>query len=99
MSKHTELPWRVSESKREPNLVKIGTGDGGWLGLAHVFGDSDEEAEANAEFIVRAVNCHDDLLEACRRAMEAMQKHAPIYFNTDICRLQAQIAKAEKETP
>lgn len=30
------------------------------------------EIEANAEFIVKACNCHDDLLEACKMSLEYM---------------------------
>jgi hypothetical protein len=36
----------------------------GIMGIAQVFGDDESEAQANAAFIVRAVNNHDALVEA-----------------------------------
>lgn len=33
-----------------------------------------EEAEANAQFIVKAVNCHDELVEACKEALLELGK-------------------------
>lgn len=36
--------------------------------------------EANAHFIVEAVNCHDDLLEACRQAYYSMAKDGGKYI-------------------
>uniref|UniRef100_A0A6M3LXF5 Uncharacterized protein n=1 Tax=viral metagenome TaxID=1070528 RepID=A0A6M3LXF5_9ZZZZ len=59
---HTPLSWYLS---------------GGWVIrgteaelVAEVL---DENVEANADFIVTAVNCHDDLLEAC----EALLAESP----------------------
>lgn len=34
--------------------------------IADIFGDSKEEQEANASFIVKACNSHAELLEACK---------------------------------
>lgn len=60
--KHTELPWKrfsdnqiQSESKRESFCPVV------WAS-----GLSTKNAEANAEFIVKAVNNHEKLLEALR---------------------------------
>lgn len=60
----TPLPWVISPKREESNKVVIGTGPDAWLGLAAVYGDTQEEAEANAEFIVKAVTCHEELLAA-----------------------------------
>lgn len=66
MNKHTEIPWRVARGS------VVADDDTGW--------DDAENCEfygghlvcesvrwpANAEFIVRACNSHEDLLEACK---------------------------------
>ena len=77
MSKHTSVPWKLFfrnciievECEGHPPIV-------GWTG----FDDSDrtvEEHHANAEFIVRAVNAHDDLLSACKAAMRILSLWGP----------------------
>ena len=51
----------------EPNQAKIGTGEGGWLGLAQAFGDTPEEAEGNARLITAA----PELLAALEKILYA----------------------------
>lgn len=66
MAEHTELPWRVFRTK---DLVYIGVGDGNAEGILDAgFGlwKSGPERDANAEFIVNAVNSHADLVAALR---------------------------------
>ena len=79
VKKHTTTPWQISvEAYPEPRMVKIGTGDDGWLGVASVFGDTQEEAEANADLIVKAVNNFDEMiaaLEACKKAIPNVPRH------------------------
>ena len=55
-------------------------------------GISVEEQKANAAFIVRAVNCHNELLEACR-AVVCMGSHSP--FDTASMIAKTAIAKVE----
>jgi hypothetical protein len=61
---HTQLPWSVNEP---PDALAIVAADG--REIASMEHDTDEmtadEGEANAAFIVLAVNAHDDLLAAC----------------------------------
>lgn len=84
MSEHSKLPWGVAPEDDEN-------------GVSYIF-DSDESTvctltREDAEFIVRAVNSHDDLLEACK------------LFVTECCGCEcnrcrparAAIAKAEGE--
>ena len=40
-------------------------------------GDSFKEDAENARMIVRAVNCHEDLLEACRQLLLAYEELMP----------------------
>lgn len=82
-SSHTPTPWIVSGGREEDGrMVKIGTGEKGWLGVAAAFGDTPEEAEANAAFIVKAVNAHDDLIHALKMAIAWMKNQG---INMDLC--------------
>jgi hypothetical protein len=51
---------------------------------------------ANAQFIVRACNSHNDLLEACK-AVVRMGSHSP--FDAASMMAKAAITKAERVTP
>lgn len=54
--KHTDLPWR--KGKGGDNTYLIISPEGGWISKGH--------GEANAAFIVKAVNNHYQLLEALK---------------------------------
>lgn len=54
---HTPTPWQVANGS--PLLIGC---DGFWI--AGMMGLQGEIGEANARFIVHAVNCHDEMLEA-----------------------------------
>jgi len=66
-AKHTALPWRVDlvyETHNHPTRyweVSIRSGE---EIVAYAAGATQEEAEANAALIVRAVNCHDELVRS-----------------------------------
>ncbi len=67
-SKHTPGPYRVGALIKE-GAIRIETyGDGPHIGVMR-FSDNplltQERAIANALFVVRACNAHDDLLAAC----------------------------------
>lgn len=107
--KHTPGPWRVAAP---PDKVCTDYGDDSDFtknGLAktvvvceHRSWMAEGEEFANAAFIVKAVNCHNELLEALREMVEAYDG-----FPTDMsrderecCRIafgkaEAAIAKAE----
>lgn len=68
-AQHTPTPWTVFNADEGcyPGI------DAGWRTIVMfgspdedcgIRGDTPEEAEANARFIVHAVNCHDELLSA-----------------------------------
>lgn len=67
MSKHTPVPWRVSGGFN----MKVRAGES--TEIADCAGDdapkTASECAANAAFIVRACNAHDDMLAACRSAV------------------------------
>lgn len=98
---HTPIPWEVNNGR----LIVVDC-YGKVIASTDVSIDHPpkryvdrEESKANAEFIVKAVNCHEELIEELRRAKDVMQKHAPGYFRTDIERLQLVLARAERTTP
>jgi hypothetical protein len=76
MSEHTPTPWRADmgefppQMKLEPYLRSYVGPDGETIrvkGFALSGGNVEmDEARANSEFIVKAVNCHDDLVAALR---------------------------------
>lgn len=79
-SKHTPLPWRfapaggnMSKNYAQPFAIAQ-AGEANLIGGC--FGDvrgGHDVAEANAAFIVRAVNAHDELVGALREGVEIEQ--------------------------
>lgn len=85
MSKHTPMPWRWWDRKSRPNprpknynLAHL-YGPGGTTILTMYGGEgnralgSEPEDIANAEFIIRACNSHDELLAVCIQALETIR--------------------------
>lgn len=75
---HKPTPWRVSEWRNtNSDDVPVFAADGTWLGDFVVDDDDDtatsETPKINADYCVRAVNCHDDLLAACKEAAEVLR--------------------------
>jgi len=81
---HTPIPWAVGEGGRHVCYVNPSIEAGEDIddsrhdsiiarcdGMGAYSGISDEEQEANAEFIARAVNSHDEMLKALKYAVEA----------------------------
>jgi hypothetical protein len=108
MSEHTPVPWvvRVFPTARNANnqywiMDAIPDKDGKVVANAIASATpSNDEAEANARFIVRACNCHADLLEAVNLLLAAIDfaevnKHPAIEACLDYA--TAVIAKAEGE--
>lgn len=81
----TARPWIIADYP-EKAQKKIATPDG--LGIALVFGDTEEEVNANAELIVKAVNAYDDLLEACKELLLAIDSNIEGVSGEDYVKLQ-----------
>lgn len=67
MSEHTPTPWRLPKVPAEaPDATIVCDADGGSIADCTPAGPwiPEEQAEANAAFIVRAVNSHDALVKA-----------------------------------
>lgn len=103
--KPTPTPWRTSAVGRDvyathPNgdcAICIATCGGYEPSLAHFL----EQAKANAAFIVRAVNAHNDMLEALRFAEDALvwyDEEGKVVAKNALKEVRAAIAKAEGRT-
>lgn len=94
--KHTQTPWMVNgytiEEKREPSAC-----------IARVYSDPEDdcgvseiEGKANAAFIVRAVNSHEELVHTLRWVEDKVNRIGEFGMVEAIrTRLQQAIAKAE----
>ena len=65
--KHSALPWSTPDCGRiiGPSCVVAWTGGSGFITV--------EEIEANARLIVRAVNCHEQLVDALKTARDRLE--------------------------
>lgn len=102
MSKHTQGPWQaigdeVYGGGRRGPLVACGT----------AVDTTREEDEANAAFIARACNCHEELLEALKEMTmafdgipdedwDALSDHTQTQLDLAATRGASAIEKAEK---
>jgi len=77
---HTQLPWEVGAkpNRIEPKNAPRYELNDGWI-IADTMGP---DADANAVLIVRAVNCHADLLEALKRALPHIPEDEPDFADT-----------------
>jgi len=99
-NKHTPTPWvymstkgiylGCDENQKMAYAIESPSGNSWVLQL---------DREANAEFIVRAVNAHDELLRACNALVECQGEKAPTAFNmkfdSAVQKARDAIAKAE----
>jgi hypothetical protein len=94
-SSRSPLPWHWTPLEMDGDDVINGAML--WTGERSVFtvdcGDWNSLSDADAAFIVRAVNSHDDLLAACKLALETHDDAVERERRRDVVR--AAIAKAE----
>lgn len=76
---HTPLPWKaqVLETEYDPGVYIVGSNLGGLVCAAlpwptEIDSGDYSRVEANAAFIVQAVNSHHDLIEALREARSVL---------------------------
>lgn len=73
---HTPTPWHTGKtlvSYKDPmfsHTAIVNKAD--TLRIANVAGVGDADSKANAAFIVKAVNCHEELVEALQRVSRAI---------------------------
>lgn len=68
-NKHTPTPWYLS-----PISCDVWANPGFTICEVYPSGHETEEKKANAEFIVRACNCHDELVIALDDCVSVMTK-------------------------
>ncbi len=87
--KHTPTPWTaethtVQDGKGGYKYVRVYPSDNYSHEVALVTTKIDsQEDKANAEFIVRACNSHDKLIEALKEASDLLWE-APVQYRSDI---------------
>ena len=67
-TEHTPTPWRTGD------LWNTVFGPPNGNPCPEIVATVHGPRKANAEFIVRACNCHEDLLEACKIALPLLEK-------------------------
>lgn len=85
---HTPTPWLKAELGVVRNEVD------NYL-VARCIGDTDQEADANAAFIVRAVNSHEAMLEALKLVVRDLKKYGK--YEASSVYLELIISQAEGE--
>ena len=99
MSKHRPLPWHTENER-----INVWDELGCLVARVMLHRDTPEKWEetmCTADFIVRACNAHDDLLEACEQLLallpEAASPYWPSYYrgHPTVTNAEAAIAKAK----
>ena len=76
---HTPTPWIQNgptiEANKKPAAI-IGRAIFECFTIKHYYGIGDEEGTANAEFIVRAVNAHDQMVAILKSILPMMTNHS-----------------------
>ena len=89
LTQHTPTPWKFEES----TMTLRSAPSNYWLATFDSF-DGAINNKANAAFIVRAVNSHEALLEAVKKALKYVQRAEPIDCQLEVD-LKDTIAQAE----
>ena len=94
--KHTPTPWMTNGGKslfaQSKQIALMRASNSGWLNNQPCA--SEEEANANAAYIVRAVNCHEELFQALKSVVDYLPEGDGQY----VSHLRSIIAKAEGES-
>lgn len=97
-TQHTPTPWFFQQAVTEPRYFiarKTDVSPSGMEGIAGLYKGGDEEAKANAAFIILACNAHDLLLAAAKEGLAWIDKNTKgiAIDSKDLLRLA--IAKSE----
>lgn len=83
-TKHTPAPWNLGKVKKSHALfIEAPSRD-----ICQMVGPVDKRREANAEFIVRACNAHEELVNICEdmaNALEEVHRKMPMHRCTVDC--------------
>lgn len=96
-AKHTPTPWMHEHTKdKETNSVDIYNIDGACIATVRSNHGYDVR-EANAAYIVKAVNCHEQLVEALVRAQCELGDPTPEGIKIALQEINAALAAAEAQ--
>jgi len=93
---HTQTPWRVGGF--DENINRAIVNDTHVIALVTDIGSSDQfynQQLANAEYIVKAVNSYEELLEAAKEALDVLDSLE--YYDEARDMLRKALAKAESK--
>lgn len=95
---HTPTPWAYTSGIGDYEII-YEESKGKQIGrIALLEWEPDaQQAEENAEFIVKACNAHEALVEACKMAYDKAVSTSPLLFPSEIKALKDALALAEKE--
>ncbi len=95
--KHTSLPWRT-EAVSDAVRIVVGTGRSKVI-IAKLNPKQlpEKETKANAEFIVRACSCHDELVGIAKFAIHAIRNSSVLCPEQLISKIQEALDKAESK--
>jgi hypothetical protein len=97
MTKHTPTPWRIrrNQSTNKPSC-EITTSDK----ISICYMSNGDLGLGNAAHIVKCVNMHDELLEACIEATALFDNHPEIFVNIGTYEVLTRVINKalEKET-
>lgn len=93
---HTPIPWTTEEYQGEPKRIVVGPNN---EMIADCYADSSDDInlpenyKANADFIVRAVNSHEELLAALKLARAEIFEFNPdnsfVYYDSILAKAEA----------
>ena len=91
-TKHTDLPWELYDTAGHAahgQTAIYSKANGKDIAIIY-------EGDINAEFIVRACNSYEDMLEACRRhKKQIIENYGNAVWDANWDHMEAAIAKAE----
>lgn len=96
-SKHTPTPWKVWDHPVPAGEIHIGATGTPLIAKVMLRDASINEFEANAAFIVRACNTHEELLFAAEFALKQIKKLATGDIVAAVIELEKAIAKARRD--
>lgn len=76
-SKHSAIPWKVTKLEVGNALYAITPQGSNAEDVAEIYGQNKAEAKANAEFIVRAVNSYETLVDLLKRFIDPIGNDCP----------------------
>ncbi len=88
---HTPTPWILIDDPKESNVCHVDGPTDKEYGMISCYG---ENRKANAAFIVRAVNAHEELLRVCKMIYESEHEQDK-FAEPWMIELGEAIAKAE----